>query len=313
VNGHQRTRAAKLVALGGIGGDAHSVGLIILRRFLLRAGYRVRYLATQNSVSDLCDAALTADAVLVSNMDGHAAYYLRGLRELQRECGVRHRLWYLGGHPSITGDREALLGLRRLGFDRVFAGRRLSRSRVLGLFVGLGGVVVLVGPVGSTGVDAVGALACLVAAVSWAGGSVYARGAPLPRDLLLGSSMQMLSAGVFLSVAGLATGEASSVHADSFAVKPVLAFVYLVLVGSLVAFSAYAWLLKNVRISVVATYAFVNPVVAVALGAAFLGERITATTLIAGGAIVTAVVLIVCAKAPVARAKVALRPATLRS
>jgi methylaspartate mutase E subunit len=122
VNAHQRTRAARLVALGGIGGDAHSVGLIILRRFLLRAGYRVRYLATQNSVSDLCDAALTADAVLVSNMDGHAAYYLRGLRELQRERGVRHRLWYLGGHPSITGDREALLALRGLGFDRVFAG-----------------------------------------------------------------------------------------------------------------------------------------------------------------------------------------------
>src|SRR6266545_4534956 len=68
---------------------------------------------------------------------------------------------------------------------------------------------------------------------------------------------------------GLA-GETSGIHADSFSTKPVIAFVYLVLVGSLIAFSAYAWLLKNVRISVVATYAFVNPVVAVALGTVFL-------------------------------------------
>jgi hypothetical protein len=86
------------------------------------------------------------------------------------------------------------------------------------------------------------------------------------------------------------------VHADSFGTKPLIAFAYLVLVGSLIAFSAYAWLLKNVRISTVATYAFVNPVVAVALGAMFLGEQITAPTVFAGAAIVLAVVLIVTSK-----------------
>src|SRR5919197_5171117 len=106
----------------------------------------------------------------------------------------------------------------------------------------------------------------------------------------------MLCASVMLGVAGLAFGEARQVHADAFAAKPVIAWTYLVLVGSLIAFSAYAWLLKNVRISVVATYAFVNPVVAVALGTLFLGETIGWTTIVAGGAIVTAVVLIVTAK-----------------
>jgi drug/metabolite transporter (DMT)-like permease len=103
---------------------------------------------------------------------------------------------------------------------------------------------------------------------------------------------------VFLGVAGLIKGEASGIHADSFSTKPVIAFVYLVLVGSLIAFSAYAWLLKNVRISVVATYAFVNPVVAVALGTAFLNEPIGWSTVVAGAAIVVAVVLIVTARPP---------------
>jgi drug/metabolite transporter (DMT)-like permease len=78
----------------------------------------------------------------------------------------------------------------------------------------------------------------------------------------------------------------------------VLAFVYLVVVGSLIAFSAYAWLLKNVRISLVATYPFVNPVVAVALGTLFLNEAIRWTTVVAGAAIVVAVALIVTARTP---------------
>jgi drug/metabolite transporter (DMT)-like permease len=141
-------------------------------------------------------------------------------------------------------------------------------------------------------------LALVGTTAAWAGGSLYARGAPLPESPLLSASMQMLSAGVFLAIAGLVSGEASGVRADSFSTKPVLAFVYLVLVGSLVAFSTYAWLLKNVRISIVSTYAFVNPVVAVALGTVFLNEPIRWTTVIAGAAIVVAVVLIVTARAP---------------
>jgi drug/metabolite transporter (DMT)-like permease len=110
--------------------------------------------------------------------------------------------------------------------------------------------------------------------------------------------MQMLAASAFLGIAGLARGETRGIHADSFSTKPVIAFAYLVLVGSLIAFSAYAWLLKNVRISVVSTYAFVNPVVAVALGTVFLNEKISWSTIAAGAAIVVAVVLIVTARTP---------------
>jgi methylaspartate mutase epsilon subunit len=115
-------RARRLVVLGGVGGDAHSVGLIILCRFLVRGGYQVRYLGTQNSVRALCEAAVGADAVLVSNMDGHARHYLRDLPAARRATGTGAPLWYLGGNPSLSSDPGELSALRLLGFDRVFGG-----------------------------------------------------------------------------------------------------------------------------------------------------------------------------------------------
>jgi drug/metabolite transporter (DMT)-like permease len=180
--------------------------------------------------------------------------------------------------------------------DRAFFGRRLSPVAIAGLVVGFAGVALLVRPGG--GGDVVAMLALVGTTAAWAGGSLYARGAALPESPLLSASMQMLAAAVFLGVAGLVSGEASGIHADTFSTKPLIAFVYLVVVGSLIAFSAYAWLLKNVRISIVSTYAFVNPVVAVALGTVFLNETIGWTTVIAGAAIVVAVVSIVTARAP---------------
>ena len=187
----------------------------------------------------------------------------------------------------------ALIPLYVALFDRVFFGRRLATIAVVGLVIGFAGVALLVRPGG--GGDTLAGLVLVATTSAWAAGSLYARGAPLPRSPLLSASMQMLAAALFLGIAGLAAGEVSDVRASSFQTKPLIAFAYLVLVGSLIAFSAYAWLLKNVRISTVATYAFVNPVVAVILGTLFLNESIGISTIVAGGAIVTAVVLIVTA------------------
>ncbi len=196
--------------------------------------------------------------------------------------------------------------------DRIFFGRRLTRSAIVGLAVGFVGVALLVRPSGSGNMFA--ALVLLATTSAWAAGSLYARGAPVPTNPLRAASMQMLAASVMAAVTGVIRGEPTHVHAASFGVEPLLAFGYLVVFGSLIAFSAYAWLLKNVRISVVATYAFVNPVVAVALGAMFLGERITVTTVVAGAAIVIAVVLIVAGKFPARRPEAAAaQPATLTS
>jgi methylaspartate mutase epsilon subunit len=112
----------RTVLLAGVGGDAHFVGLTVLRTALERAGFHVVFVGAQNGVDEVCGRACGADAVLISNMDGHAKYYLDGLAEAQRELGVEDRLWYLGGYPSLTGDAEALAELSRLGFDRVFHG-----------------------------------------------------------------------------------------------------------------------------------------------------------------------------------------------
>jgi len=193
--------------------------------------------------------------------------------------------------------------------DRIVFGRRLSVVAIVGLGIGFGGVALLVRPSGAGNVFA--SLVLLGTTSAWAAGSLYARGAPLPKNPLRAASMQMLAASVIAASVGLIRGEPAQLNASSFGTHQLLAFAYLVVFGSLVAFSAYAWLLKNVRISTVATYAFVNPVVAVALGAAFLGESITPTTLAAGAAIVLAVVLIVIGKVPLRRMRVRAQPATL--
>src|ERR671935_2034582 len=118
--------------------------------------------------------------------------------------------------------------------DRVFFGRRLSPVAIAGLVIGFAGVALLVRPGGTN--DVAAALLLLATASAWAAGSLYARGAPLPSSPLVSASMQMLAAAVFLGVAGFATGEANDVHASSFAMKPLIAFAYLVVVGSLIAF-----------------------------------------------------------------------------
>ncbi|WP_019031052.1 cobalamin-dependent protein [Salinispora arenicola] len=118
-------RGTSTILLGGVGSDSHSVGLIILNRALRSAGFVVEFMSTQNSTSDICERARDsrADAVLVSNMDGHAPYYLRDLPDQRalHELG-KDTIWYLGGHPSLTGEATAVAELRGLGFQRVFLG-----------------------------------------------------------------------------------------------------------------------------------------------------------------------------------------------
>ena len=178
-------------------------------------------------------------------------------------------------------------------FDRVLFGRRLSVAGWAGLLVGLGGVALLVSP-GGGGTDLVGGLVCVASAAAWAAGSLYSRHtSSLPSQPMLASGMEMLMGGALLAVAGLAAGEGGQVHLSHVSAESWLALAYLVVIGSIVAFSAFHWLLRNAPTSIVSTYAYVNPVVAVLLGAAFLGEPMTLRTLIAGIAIVVSVVLIV--------------------
>jgi drug/metabolite transporter (DMT)-like permease len=163
-----------------------------------------------------------------------------------------------------------------------------------GLVLGLLGVFTLLGPsnvLGAGAIDPIAALVVLVGSLSWAAGSLYGRRADLPRDSFLASSMQMFAGGAVLVGAGLARGEAAGLDAGSFSARSVLAFAYLVVFGSMVAFSAYAVLVRHVTPSKVATYAYVNPVVAVLLGALFAGEALAPRFVVAGAMVVAAVVL----------------------
>ena len=186
--------------------------------------------------------------------------------------------------------------------DRAFFGVKLPSGAAAGIGVGLLGVAVLAGPSGR--VDAVGAIVLLGASFAWAAGSAYARVAPLPKAPLVSASMQMLCAGAMLGVVGAARGERlTTVSPASLA-----AVAYLVVFGSLVAFTAYGWLLKHARTPLLSTYAYVNPAVAVLLGWLFAGEHVGGRELAAGAVILSSVALLALAReeregpAPVAEA-----------
>jgi drug/metabolite transporter (DMT)-like permease len=172
---------------------------------------------------------------------------------------------------------------------------RPSGKVLLGLLLGFGGVYLLVGEqlgAGSGPMQLVSAGAVIGAAFCWAAGSLYGLRAPSPRSAVLGAGMQMLAGGALLLVLGLLTGEGRGLHLGQVSRASWLGFGYLVVFGSLVAFTAYSWLMKNAPAARVATYAYVNPVVAVLLGWIMLGESLTGQMLVGAVVIVGSVVLI---------------------
>ncbi len=177
---------------------------------------------------------------------------------------------------------------------RVFLGNRLSRRGVVGIAVGLVGVAVLVDPAGASAGDLVAAVVVLGGSFAWAAGSIYATTTTPTDDPLVGVAMQMVCAGAVLAAMG--AGEWSRLDVSAVSTKSLLALVYLILVGSVIGYTAYGWLLHNAPAPLVATYAYVNPVIAVLLGTLLAGEALTVSTLIGGAVIVAAVMLIVTAR-----------------
>ncbi|MEK7314772.1 MAG: EamA family transporter [Candidatus Eisenbacteria bacterium] len=181
--------------------------------------------------------------------------------------------------------------------------RRWSRPTPLataGLVLGFLGVAFLIGPgesLSKAAVDPAGAIALVVATLGWGYGSVHMKDAPRPPSLLQASAMQMICGGLLALLVGLLVGEGRAIHLDRISARSVFAFVYLVTFGSIVAFSAYAYLLRVTRPTRVATYAFVNPIVAVFLGWALGGEEVTGRTLAAGAVVIAGVILILKSRA----------------
>ena len=182
----------------------------------------------------------------------------------------------------------------------IFLGDRLPRLAVIGIAIGFAGVGILVGPSAFGGVgalDPVGLAACLIAPIAWAGGSLFAsRRAVLPSRPLVATGLQMSLGGLVLAVAAAFSGELTTFDAGAVTRDSFLAFVYLTVIGSILAFTVYGWMLRAAPLPLVATYAYVNPVVAVILGWLVLGEPIDARTVVAGAVIIFAVALIVTAR-----------------
>jgi drug/metabolite transporter (DMT)-like permease len=198
---------------------------------------------------------------------------------------------------GLTALLVATVPLFTAVLDRKFFGVRLSLGALAGIAAGLVGVVLLVGQ--SSHVEPVGAAVILGAALAWAAGSAYGRVAPLPEAPFLSAAMQMLCAAAFLAIAGSALGEFGSVHPAAISAGSIAAFGYLVVFGSIVAFTAYGWLLRSDASSVlVSTYAYVNPAVAVLLGWAFAGEAVGHRELAAGAVIVASVGMLVLSREP---------------
>ena len=177
---------------------------------------------------------------------------------------------------------------------RALFGDRASGGTLIGVVVGFAGVGILVASSGGSGGGSLGGVLLLVvASLSWAAGSFFSSKLPLPKDAFVSTSVQMITGGTVLVLGALITGEFNGLDPASFSRGSLIGLAYLVVFGSLLAFTAYTWLLHNAPISKVATYAYVNPVVAVFLGWIILSETITPLMLVGAAVIVASVAFIV--------------------
>lgn len=202
-----------------------------------------------------------------------------------------------GGTGLVAvGERDVPSGVASLIFAsaplwvvllRGLAGETVRRVTLGWVVLGFAGVAFLFVPGETTGASLGGLVILVGAAVAWATGSFVAGRVPLPRDLLAGATLQMLLGGLLTTAAALLAGEAASVRAEQVSWASAVALAYLVIAGTLAAYTAYVWLLAHAPVSRVMTFAYANPVVAVAIGASLLGEQLT-HAILAGSALILA-------------------------
>jgi len=222
-------------------------------------------------------------------------------------CAIVGTLLLVGGNGGVTWAEQriasglasllvATMPLWLVLLDWLRPGGVAPRAgAALGLLLGFGGVALLVWPskLGANGVDMLGAAVVVLAALSWATGSLYSRRGHLPGSLFQAATMQSFSGGAVLWLLATFTGEWGQLDPVRVSVKSLLSLAYLVIFGSALGFTAYIWLLRVTTPTRVSTYAYVNPVVAVLLGWAFAGEPVSGRMLSATALIVVAVALVI--------------------
>lgn len=188
----------------------------------------------------------------------------------------------------------ALVPLWMALIDRVLLRHEVRWQTTVGLVLGFGGTALLIGSTASdVGVPLSGMLLGVLASLSWTSASLYSRNAPLPKRPLVGAGMEMLIGGAVLIVAGMFRGELVLVSPEDFSSASLLALLYLIVIGSWVGFTSYVWLLRNARTSLVSTYAYVNPIVAVSLGWLVLDETLTVRLVVAAAIAIAGVAIII--------------------
>jgi drug/metabolite transporter (DMT)-like permease len=227
----------------------------------------------------------------------------RPTRAQLRSTLVIGGLMLLGGNGLLSvGERHLPSGLAALivatvpvwmiAINAVVTRTRIASTTLIALGLGTAGVAVLIGGTRGSGAITGSALVVLVASALWATGSVYGRTAPLPRHPLVVTSLEMISGGVLLLIAGTATGELKGFNVHAVSGSSLAGLIWLIIPGSMLAFSAYVYANASLPNDTVATYAYVNPAVAVALGVV-AGDQPVSVNLLIGGAIIIGSVLII--------------------
>lgn len=216
--------------------------------------------------------------------------------------GIGNGFVVFGEKTVPSGIAAILIGMMPLWFALLgwlYLRQRLPRLVVGAIAIGFAGVALLIWPSGegANHFDPLGIFILFLAPLGWAHGSIYSvQRAKLPPSPLTASGLQMLAGAAVTGMESLIVGEPATFDPGSVSSASIIAVVYLVLFGSMLAYTAYAWLLRNAPLSLVGTYAYVNPVVAVGLGTIFLHEAISIRTIIASAVILAAVAIIVTAR-----------------
>jgi drug/metabolite transporter (DMT)-like permease len=269
------------------------------------------YLAIKISIETIPPFLMAGSRFLIA---GGLLYSLARLRGTEKPTAAHWKsaalvgsLLFLAGNGALTWAEQkvpsglaaillSLIPLWMVLLHHLQLRRPLGYQLTLGLGFGLAGIAVLVGPralLGGGRVVPSGAAVLVVGSFSWAVGSLRSRRAIMPQSTLLAASMEMLAGSAGLFALGLLTGEAHAITHTAISTRSLLAVAYLIFVGSLLGFTSYTWLLGVSSPSRVATYAYVNPVVAVFIGWALGREPVTARLVIALGVIIAAVALII--------------------
>jgi drug/metabolite transporter (DMT)-like permease len=204
----------------------------------------------------------------------------------------------------VSGIAALLVGSAPLWMALIDAlrpgGQKPNLLTWIGLLLGFGGIVLLIGPSNLTGdqqtINIVGVTVLLLVAISWAIGSLYNRDALLPASPLLGTGMEMLAGSAGLFILSLISGEWGRVDIAQISTRSLVGFAYLVVIGAWVGFVSYTWLLRVASTSLVSTYAYVNPLIAIFAGYFLAQESLTPRILVAALVIVGAVALITLAR-----------------